>query len=225
MRAQHIGRHFDIDRAGLAIVAHGARHGLVELANHLLRNARGARGARDRTKNVDVRNVLQRSHIGLRARRAAADQQDRHAGERRIGHRGDCVRHARSGGHHGHAELPGQLGMGVRHMDRGAFVAHVDDADALPRDVIPDRLDMPALQPEDPVDAARLEKAGNPRRAGLLSAFRSSCVWILRGLSHDLTSAPARLPPRMLVPLALFAFAGRGAGSFRSRSAASRLRQ
>ncbi len=115
-----------------------------------------------------MRNVLQRTHIGLRARRAAADQQDRDAGKRCIRDRCDRVRHAGSGGHHGDAELPGQLGMGVRHMDRGAFVAHVDDADALPRHVIPDRLDMPALQPEDPVDAARLEKARDPGRAGLL---------------------------------------------------------
>ena len=40
--------------------------------------------------------------------------------------------------------------------------AHVDDANAVPRDVIPDRLDVAALQAEDAVDAARLEKARDP---------------------------------------------------------------
>ena len=35
-----------------------------------------------------------------------------------------------SGGYDGHAELAGEFGMGVRHMDRGAFVAHVDDSDS-----------------------------------------------------------------------------------------------
>ena len=55
--------------------------------------------------------------------------------------------------------------MGVRHVDGGAFVAHVDDADALARHVVPDRLDVAALQAEDAVDAARLEKARDPGRA------------------------------------------------------------
>ena len=75
--------------------------------------------------------------------------------------------------------------MGVRHVDRGAFVAHVDDADALPRDVIPDRLDMAALQAEDAVDAARLEKARDPGRAGLL--IRVEILRLDRGLAHELT--------------------------------------
>ena len=75
--------------------------------------------------------------------------------------------------------------MGVRHVDRGAFVAHVDDPDSLPRHVIPDRLDMPALQPEDPVDATRLEEACNPGRAGLL--IRVEILRLDCGLAHELT--------------------------------------
>ena len=130
MRAQHIGWHLEVDGSGLAIVAHRARHGLVELAHDLFRNPRCARGACHGTKDVDVRNVLQRTHIRLRARRAAADEQDGYAGKRCIRDRCDRVRHAGSGGYHGHAELAGEFGMGVRHMDRGAFVAHVDDLDS-----------------------------------------------------------------------------------------------
>ena len=57
--------------------------------------------------------------------------------------------------------------MGMRHVYRGAFVRDIDDADALPRDVVPDRLDMTALQTENAVDSARFQEARDPRRAGL----------------------------------------------------------
>ena len=71
------------------------------------------------------------------------------------------------GGDHGDAETAGKLGMRMRHVHGGALVAHVDDADALLRDVVPDRLDVAALQAEDAVDAARLEEARDPGGAGL----------------------------------------------------------
>jgi hypothetical protein len=58
----------------------------------------------------------------------------------------------------------GQLRMGMRHVDRGALVAHVDDADAAACHMIPDRLDVAALQAEDAIDAARLEEARDPGR-------------------------------------------------------------
>ena len=166
MRAQHVGRNLEIDRAGLAGVAHGARHRLVELADHLVGDAQGARRPRHRPQDVDMRDVLQRPHIGLRPRRAAADQQHRRARQRGVGHGGDGVGDARTGGRHGDAEAAGQLGMGVRHVHGRALVAHVDDADALPRDMVPDRLDVAALQAEDAVDAARFEKARDPGGAG-----------------------------------------------------------
>ena len=101
-------------------------------------------------------NVLQRAHIGLRARGAAADQQNRRPGERGVGDRRDRVGDARAGGHHGDAELAGEFSMGVRHMDRRGLVANVDDADAKLRGMVPDRLDVPALQAENAIDAARL---------------------------------------------------------------------
>ena len=166
--AQNVGRDLDIDRAGLAQIAHRPRHRLVELAHHLLGDAGGARRARHRPQNIDVRDVLQRTHIGLRARRATADQQHRRARERGIGHGRDRVGHARTGRHHGHAEPAGELGMGMRHMNRGAFVPDIDDANAAPGDMIPDRLDVAALQTEDAIDAALREKARDPGGAGEL---------------------------------------------------------
>ena len=166
MRAQHVGRDFDIDRAGLARVAHRARDRLVELADHLIGDAQRSRRPRHRTQDIDMRDVLQRPHVGLRARRAAADQQHRRARERGIGHGGDGVGDAGTRGRHRDAEAAGQLGMRMRHVHRGALVAHVDDADALLRDVVPDRLDVPALQAEYAIDAARFEKSRDPGRAG-----------------------------------------------------------
>ena len=71
--------------------------------------------------------------------------------------------------------------MRMRHVNRGAFVAHVDDADALARDVVPDRLDVPALQAEDAVDAARFQEPRDPGGAG----FRVG-VEILN-LGHELS--------------------------------------
>ena len=71
------------------------------------------------------------------------------------------------------------------HVNRGTLVAHVDDPDSLPGDVIPDRLDMAALQPEDPVDATGLEEACNPGGAGLL--IRIEILRLDCGLAHELT--------------------------------------
>ena len=110
-------------------------------------------------------------------------------------------------------KLPGQLGMGVRHVHGGAFVAHVDDADAQPGDVIPDRLDVAALQAEDAVDAARLEEARDPRRAGLLVGVE--IVRLVAGLLMRSAS---------LFGVVIVVLAGRDAGSCRSPSAASPLR-
>ena len=147
--AQHVGRDLDVDRPGLAEIAARARHRLVELAHDLLGDAQRPGRAGHRPQDVDVGDVLERTHVDLGARRAAADQQHRDARERGVRDRGDGVGHARAGGHHRDPERAGQLGMGMRHVDRGPLVAHVDDADAEPRHVVPDRLDMAALKPED----------------------------------------------------------------------------
>ena len=156
MGAQDVGRDLEVDWTWFAKIAEGAGDALVELADHLVGDAKRARLPRHGPQDVDMGNVLQRPHIGLRARRAAADHQNRRPGERGVGDRRDRVGDARTGRHHGDAEFARQLGVGVRHVNRRGLVANVDDADAELRGMVPDRLDMPALQTEDAVDAARL---------------------------------------------------------------------
>jgi hypothetical protein len=70
-------------------------------------------------------------------------------------------------------------------MNGGAFIAHIDDADSLAGDVIPDWLDMPTLQSENSIDATGLEEARNPGRAGLL--IRIEILRLDCGLAHELT--------------------------------------
>jgi hypothetical protein len=86
-----------------------------------------------------------RSSCGTGAQ--TADQQHRHPLQVRICHRGHAVRDARPGGCEDHAHLPRQHGVTVRHVHAGAFVANVEHAHVALRELIPDRLDMPALQP------------------------------------------------------------------------------
>ena len=114
-----------------------------------------------------MRNVLQWAHVGLWTRGAAANQQHRRARERSIGHSRDGIGDAWSCGNHGNPEATGELGMGVCHMDGRTLVPDIYDANSLPSDMIPNRLNMTALQTKYAVDAARLQKSGNPGRAGL----------------------------------------------------------
>lgn len=174
--AQHIGRNFDVRGPRFAAIAVCARPRFVEFAQHLFGDARSARIARDGRQNIDVRQILQRSHLHLRARRAAADQQHRHARDRRVRNRGDAVRDARACGHHRDGGLARELRVRVRHVDGRAFVAHVDDANPEPRREIPDRLDVPALEAEDAIDAARHDKARDPGGAtALVVAHLGAC--------------------------------------------------
>ncbi len=83
--------------------------GLVEVGVRSARPRRAAcaRGARHRRQEGHVVDALQRAQVVLRSRRAAADQQHRHAFEVRVAHRGDAVGDAGAGGHgHAHAGPP-----------------------------------------------------------------------------------------------------------------------
>src|SRR5215467_725938 len=100
-----------------------------------------------------MRNVLQWPHIRLRPRGATADQQYGNARKPSIGDCGDGIGDSGPGGHHRNAELPSQLSMRMRHMNGGPLVTHIDYADVLASDVVPDRLNMAALQPENSVNA------------------------------------------------------------------------
>ncbi len=101
-----------------------------------------------------MRNSLQRSEIVLRARGAAADQHHRHTLQLRVGNRGDAIGDAGTGRDHCDADGARQHGMRMRHVHGGPFVAHVDDAHPALTQLVPDRLDMPALQSEYAIDAA-----------------------------------------------------------------------
>lgn len=69
---------------------------------------------------------------------------------------------ARPGRDQRHANLSGDLCMGVRHVDRGTLVAHINDPDPLSIELHPQRHDVAATQTEHAVDATGLEATGNP---------------------------------------------------------------
>ena len=135
---------------------------LVQLADHLLRHARGAAIAADGFQNIDMGDVLKRPHIRLRPGGATTDQEERRSGKRRIGHAGNAIGDPRSRGRHDDAEGAGELGVSMRHVHGGPLVTHVDNADAQPRRMIPNRLDMATLQAEDAIDAAFLQRLVDP---------------------------------------------------------------
>ena len=53
----------------------------------------------------------------------------------------------------------------MRHIHRGAFVAHIDDAYALGVRAHPNRHDVAAAQAEDAIDAACFEETRNHTRS------------------------------------------------------------
>ena len=169
MSAQHVGRDLEVNRTRLAEVPERARRRprrtrgspgrRLEACATAASQAAGCRRAGMSCSGPrlawarDVQPPITRT--GIRASEALAT-----AGTR--------VGHAGPGRHHGDAELAGQFGVGVRHVDGRDLVANVDDADAELRGMVPDRLDMAALQPEDAVDAARLQETRDPSRAGVV---------------------------------------------------------
>src|SRR4029453_10346340 len=73
--------------------------------------------------------------------------------------------------------------MGVCHVHRRTFIADIDDANALPCNVIPDRLNMTSLQTENTIDAARFQETRNPGRAGLRIGVE--VLGFVRRLTHS----------------------------------------
>ena len=76
--------------------------------------------------------------------------------------------------HHGDAEFAREFRVGVRHVNGGGFMTDVDDPDPKLRSVVPDRLDMSALQSEDAIDPALLEETRDPGRAGIVIGIEIS---------------------------------------------------
>ncbi len=153
--AQYVGRYLDIDGPRWIAIARRRRIRLVEVAQNIVGDAQRARRPRHRPHDLHVRDALQRPEVVLRSRRAAADQQHRHAFELRVGHRGHAIGDAGPRRHHGDTHAARQYRVRMRHVHGGAFVAHVDDSHAAYPELVPDRLDVAALQAEDTVDAAR----------------------------------------------------------------------
>jgi hypothetical protein len=54
--------------------------------------------------------------------------------------------------------------VSVRHVHSRPFIANVDNPDAIAGDVVPNWLDVAALQTENPINPACLEKARDPCR-------------------------------------------------------------
>ncbi|WP_349289920.1 hypothetical protein [Pseudonocardia sp. Ae150A_Ps1] len=71
---QHVGRDLQVDRPRLGGVAGRTGPALVELAEHLVADPQGAALPGDGPQDLGVRDVLQRVLVGLRPRRAAAEQ-------------------------------------------------------------------------------------------------------------------------------------------------------
>ena len=101
---------------------------------------------------------MQWPEIVLGARGAAADQEHGRALQLGVRHGGDAVGHTRTGGDQDDAELSGERGVRMGHVHGGALIAHVDNAYAPLCQLIPDGLDMTALETEHPVDVAGDEK-------------------------------------------------------------------
>ena len=207
--AQHVGWNLHVHGARHATVALRHGEGLVHVAQHVVRDTQRAREARDRPHDLDVRNALQRAEIVLRARCATADQQHRNALEVRVRHRGHAIRHAGPGGHHGDADAARQHGVSVRHVNRRALVAHVDDAHTALGQAVPDRLYVTALQAEYTVDAACDEKVhdavGHRSSACRSHGLHLSVGWPvrrspIRPASSRLARRDRAAPPRADIP-------------------------
>ena len=178
--AQDIGRDLDVHRPGRATVAERQAGCLVQIPQHVIGKAQGPRAAGHRTQDIHMRHTLQGSEIVLGDRCTAAEQQDRHPLELGVGDRRHAVGDTGTGRHHGDAEGAGQHRMGVGHMDCGPFVPHVDDAHAPLCKLIPDRLDVPTLQSENPVYAASQKKFDDEFRHCPLFRYRHDLILTLR---------------------------------------------
>jgi hypothetical protein len=190
--AQHVGGDLDIDRPRRIAVAHRGGPGFVQIAQQIVGRAQRARAARYRFHDRNMVDPLERTEVVLRYRCAAADQQHRHALELRIGHGGDAVGDAGPGRYQHDADSAGEHRMRVRHVHGRAFVAHVDDAHLTPPEVIPDRLNVAALQTEHAIDAARNKELRNPFGNGTrnLCAHQLTTRLICRPISRRKQSSP-----------------------------------
>ena len=173
--AQRIHREVEVHRTGLAAVAERPGHRLVQFLQHQLGLPHGAGVAGDRAHQIGMNHVLQRAAVLLGARRRARQHQHRRPRDIGVGDAGHGIGHAGAGGDQRDAEAAGELRFGVGHIDRRAFVAHVDDADAFGVEAHPQRHDVAAAQGVDALDAALLQEARDDGGGGL---FRDALLGV-----------------------------------------------
>jgi len=160
--AKRVDREIQIDGPRLpAALAVRARDRFVHLGQHVRRIAHGPRIARERPDEGGMDDVLQRTAILLRLRWQSRENQDRCASGMRVCDAGHAVGDARTRGDQRDAEAAGEFEVRMRHVDRSALVAHIDDRNAFLREPHPDRHDVAAAEPENAIDAARFEVAGD----------------------------------------------------------------
>ena len=115
--------------------------------------------------DVDMRQVLQRSHLVLSQRTLAADVQDRTFGAKRGGNARNRIREARPGGRDHAAELAGLACIAVGGMRGNLLMADVDDANPFIDAAIVDVDDVAAAKREYRVDALVLQRLGDQMAA------------------------------------------------------------
>ena len=164
LAVEHVARNLQVRWPRSAAECGTRRHG-----DHV-RNALGAGNRRgefgDGSHQLDVRQVLQRSHLVLRQSALAADVQDRALRAKGGGDAGHGIRTARTGGRDDAAELARLARIAVGRMRGDLLVAHVDDADALVDAAVIDVDDVAAAQRKDRVDAFVLQRLGDQVTAG-----------------------------------------------------------
>jgi hypothetical protein len=112
----------------------------------------------DGSHQIDVRQVLQRTHLVLSQRALAADVQNRTLRTERGGDAGDGIRAPGSGGGDDAAELARLARIAVGRVRGDLFVANIDDADALIDAAIINIDDVAAAKSEYRVDTLVLQR-------------------------------------------------------------------
>ena len=164
LAVEDVARDLEIGRARRAGEAFARRH--RDHVGDALGRADAGREFGDRPHQVDMWQILQRTHHVLRQRALAADMQHRAFGAERRRDAGNGVGAAWAcRGHHA-AELAGLPRITVGRMRRHLFVANVDDADAFVDAAVIDVDDMAAAQSEDRVHALVLQRPRNQVAAG-----------------------------------------------------------
>ncbi len=111
----------------------------------------------DRLHQLDVRKILQRTHLVLAQRALPADEQHRALGAERVGDAGDGVGGAGAGRHDRAAGFSGNARIPVGGVRRDLLVTDVDDLDALIDAAVVDVDDVAAAERPNHVDALVFE--------------------------------------------------------------------